>query len=456
MSLKKYDSASDEINNLAELCKNNSSVNPVLYQQYDVKRGLRDANGKGVLTGLTTVSDVRQYELVDGEYVPGKGKLFYRGMNVQDIVNGAMKEGRFAFEETVFLLMFGKLPTRDELSEFRKMLHSNYELPRHFVRDVVMNAPPEDMMNSLSRCVLSLYSYDERANDISVENVLRQCIQLTAQLPELAIYCYHAYQDYTHKGPLYIAKPRKSYSIAENMLYMLRPSGIFTELEARVLDSALILHAEHGGGNNSTFTMRVVTSSGSDTYSAFAASLCSLKGPRHGGANLKVSDMMEDIKENVSDWADDEEITAYLRKILDKKAFDHSGLIYGIGHAVYTLSDPRAEIFKGFVSELSSAKGRVKEFELYDKVERIAPILLSEKSSVYKPLSANVDFYSGFAYRMLGLPRQLYTPLFAAARMAGWSAHRLEELINSSKIIRPAYKSVCEEKKYIPIGDRKK
>lgn len=381
--------------------------------------------------------------------------LFYRGYNVKDIIADFAKTGRFGFEETVYILLFGKLPDEQELLQFKDVLANYRELPVSFVRDFIMKAPSGDIMNSLARSVLALYSYDEKPDDTSVGNVLRQCIRLISLFPQLAVYGYQAYNYYV-KGndSFFIHEPKHEYSIAENILYMLRLDGKFTPLEAQLLDMSLVLHAEHGGGNNSTFTTHVVTSSGTDTYSAIAAALGSLKGPRHGGANIKVRHMFKDIKANVSDWNNDEEISAYLLKILNREAFDNSGLIYGMGHAVYSLSDPRAEVFKGFVEKLAKAKGLDAEYNLYANVERLAPEVIAQKRKIYKGVSANVDFYSGFVYDMLGIPEELYTPIFAVARIAGWSAHRLEEIINSGKIIRPAYMNVQERRDYVKFEDR--
>ena len=443
-----------ELKRLTDLCINNSSVDEMLYTLYDVKRGLRDIDGKGVLTGLTHVSTILQNEKVDGKLVPADGRLYYRGINVIDLINGAVSENRFGFEETVYLLLFGQLPNRSELASFKEMLGDCRALPRNFVRDVIMKAPSGDLMNSLTRSVLTLYSYDKQPTDISIQNVLRQCLQLIAIMPQLMVYSYQAHRHYNLGESFYIVQPQKELSFAENILYMLRPDHRYTELEARVLDLALTLHAEHGGGNNSTFTMHVVTSSGTDTYSAIAASLCSLKGPRHGGANIKVVEMMSDLKKKVRNWKSDEQISAYLSDILDKKAFDHAGLIYGIGHAVYTKSDPRCVMLKKFTRDLSKEMHAEREFALYEKVEELAPKIIGDRRRMYKDISANVDFYSGFAYRLLGLPFELYTPLFATARIAGWSAHRLEELVTSGKIIRPAYMGIEPDHKYVPIDER--
>lgn len=442
------------IRSLAEVCLENGRIDPSLYSKYDVKRGLRDVNGKGVLTGLTDISEIRQNKIVDGKTVPCEGKLFYRGINVEDLIAGHVAEDRFGFEETVYLLLFGRLPNTEELETFCELLAHDRRLPAGFVRDVVMKAPSTDMMNALAKSVLSLYAYDKNPEDISVENVLRQCLQLIAVFPLISVYGYNAYIHFHKNKSLIIHQPKPELSTAENILRLLRPDKKYTKLEARVLDMALVLHAEHGGGNNSTFTTHVVTSSGTDTYSAIAAALGSLKGPRHGGANIKVVQMFDDLKKHVSDWSDEEEILAYLGRLLDKEAFDKKGLIYGMGHAVYSVSDPRARVFKSFVEQLSREKGRRKEYDLYLAVERLAPKAIASKRQIYKGVSANVDFFSGFAYSMLGLPHELYTPLFAVARIAGWSAHRIEELAGNGKIIRPAYMSVCTETSYVKLSDR--
>ncbi len=449
-----YSQNSPVIENLCAKCVENSRIDADLYAKYDVKRGLRDLNGKGVLTGLTEISEIRQNKIVNGETVPTDGKLFYRGINVTDLIEGFVKDNRFGFEETIYLLFFGQLPTAQELEDFKELLASYRTLPKNFVRDVVMKAPSGDMMNTLARSVLTLYCYDSNANDVSLANVLRQCLQLISVFPLLSVYGYHAYNHYAKGKSLYIHNPDKNLSTAENILMMLRPNQEYTELEAKVLDIALVLHAEHGGGNNSTFTTRVVTSSGTDTYSAIAAALSSLKGPKHGGANAKVVGMFSEMKKSVKDWTDEDEVKNYLRKLLHKEAYDKAGLIYGMGHAVYSISDPRAKVFKGYVDQLAHEKGLDKEFALYSLVEKLAPEVIAEEKRIYKGVSANVDFYSGFVYSMLGLPKELYTPLFAIARIAGWSAHRMEELINAGKIIRPAYMSVAEEREYRALSDR--
>lgn len=449
--MSKYTEITPELMELADLCKRNTLIDPELYTKYDVKRGLRDISGKGVLTGLTEICEIISYSIVDNDYIPCEGKLYYRGVDVEDFISGFINEKRFGFEEAVYLLLFGNLPTEDKLNQFTKLLERYRELPPSFVRDIIMKAPSKDMMNTLARSVLTLYSYDDRADDISLENVLRQCIQLIAVFPLLSVYGYQAYSHYHFNGSLVIHPPKEGLSTAENILRMLRPNMKYTELEAKILDVALVLHAEHGGGNNSTFTTHVVTSSGTDTYSSVAASLGSLKGPKHGGANIKVMQMFEDMKENIKDWKDEEEVSAYLSDLLNKKAFDRSGLIYGMGHAVYSISDPRANVLKGYVRSLSEEKGMMNEFGLYEMVERLAPEIIAKERKMYKGVSANVDFYSGFVYHMLGLPKELYTPIFAIARIAGWSAHRLEELNNAGKIIRPAYKSVSKHRNYVPL-----
>lgn len=450
----KFSDITPEITRLADMSMEGYRIDPELYTQYDVKRGLRDINGNGVVAGLTNISTIKVLDMGDGMPNHGDGKLYYRGIDVEDIVAGFIKEKRFGFEETVYLLLFGKMPSMNELVEFKKILADFRELPSNFMRDVIMKAPADNMMNTLAKSVLALYSYDDKANDISVPNVLRQSIELITLMPVLLVYAYHAYRYARLGGDLFIHSPNPEYSIAENILYMLRENRSFTELEARILDLALVLHAEHGGGNNSTFTVHVVSSSGTDTYSAIAAALGSLKGPKHGGANIKVAMMFDDMKQNVGDWEDEAEVKAYLRKLLHKEAFDKAGLIYGMGHAVYSQSDPRAKVFKGFVESLSSEKGRHDEFALYSLVERLAPEVIAEERRIYKGVCANVDFYSGFVYRMLGIPDELFTPLFAASRIAGWSAHRIEELINSNKIIRPAYKAISPMREYTDMENR--
>ena len=443
-----------KIGKLVGLCEKNYSIDPVLYQKYDVKRGLRDINGQGVRDGLTNISNVSATAIVDGESVPARGKLYYRGIDVEQIVKGFSDENRFGFEETVYLLLFGELPDREALRQFQELLAEARPLPTTFTRDVIMKSPSDDMMNTLARSVLTLYSYDPNPNDLSISNVLKQCIRLIAQFPSLAVYGYQAFEYYKNDESLFLHHPNPELSTAENILYMLRPDSKYTDLEAKILDLALVLHAEHGGGNNSSFTVHVVSSSGTDTYSAIAAALGSLKGPKHGGANIKVVHMFDDMMRTLPDWTDEEAVKNYLRALLHKEAFDHAGLIYGMGHAVYSISDPRATVFKSFMEKLSEEKGYQKEFALYSLVERLAPGVIAEERRIYKGVCANVDFYSGFVYRMLGLPYELFTPIFAISRIAGWSAHRLEELINANKIIRPAYKAVKDEVPYQKLEDR--
>lgn len=450
-----FQDTSTKIEQYASLCLDNCKIDPQLYTEHHVFRGLRDLNGKGVLTGLTEISDIISKKTVNGEERTCPGELYYRGYNVKDLVKGFTTDNHFGFEEITYLLLFGQLPNKKELQEFNSLLGELRPLPNNFVRDIIMKASSTDMMNSLARSVLTLYSYDKKPDDTSISNVLHQCLQLIARFPSLAVYGYNAY-NYNKKksGSFFVHEPDPNLSTAENTLYMLRLDGKYSPLEAKVLDMALVLHAEHGGGNNSTFTTHVVSSSGTDTYSAIAAALGSLKGPKHGGANIKVSAMFEDIKQNIKDWSDDEEITAYLSKILNKQAFDKTGLVYGIGHAIYSESDPRAQILKLYVENLSAEKGLQNEYMLYSKVEELAPKLIAKQRKMYKGVSANVDFYSGFVYDMLGLPHELFTPIFAIARISGWSAHRIEELLNAGKIIRPAYKAVQPHREYIPMDKR--
>lgn len=443
-----------EIERLTEVCKEHSSLDLSLYGKYDVKRGLRDINGKGVLAGLTQVSNVQATKIVDGQEVPCAGSLSYRGYDIKELTGGFIRDKRFGFEETAYLLLFGKLPDKEELKEFTDLLANQRSLPKNFTRDVIMKAPSSDIMNALSRSVLTLYSYDKNPDDISLPNVLRQCLNLISVFPLISVYGYQAYNHFVRGKSFYIHNPKKELSTAENILRMLRPDKKYTALEAQILDIALILHMEHGGGNNSTFTTHVVSSSGTDTYSAIAAALGSLKGPKHGGANIKVVSMVQDMKKEVKDWEDEDEVRDYLKKLLHKEAFDRRGLIYGMGHAVYSVSDPRAEVFKGFVETLAKEKGRMKDYRLYSMVERLAPEVIAEERRIYKGVSANVDFYSGFVYSMLDLPLELFTPMFAVARIVGWSAHRMEELINTDKIIRPAYKNVLAPAAYVPLEDR--
>lgn len=449
-----YSEITPYIKHLARLSNQSNHIVPEMYTKYDVKRGLRDIDGNGVVAGLTEISRVcAKAKDADGNLVPCEGQLYYRGINVRDIVHGFVAEDRMGFEETAYLLLFSKLPTSDELNQFTNYLSMYRTLPPSFVRDMILKAPGKDMMNILSRCVLALYAYDDNADDISTENVLRQCMQLIARFPLLSVYAYQSYQHYHHNNLLFIRHPKPEYGTAENFLYILRENGQFSSLEAKLLDLALVLHAEHGGGNNSTFTTHVVTSSGTDTYSAISAALGSLKGPRHGGANIKVMQMFDDMKANI-DITNRNEVKHYLVKLLDKQAFDRAGLIYGMGHAVYSLSDPRADILRTYAGKLSIEKGMEDEFLLYKTVEQLAPEIIADRRRMYKGVSANVDFYSGMVYKMLGLPYELFTPIFATARIAGWSAHRLEEIQNAGKIIRPAYINVKEERPYQFMQDR--
>ena len=454
-SLKEYSlfEVTPEIEHFAKVCEEKNAINKELYTKYEVKRGLRDLNGKGVLAGLTNISDVCATKVVDGKEVPCAGNLYYRGYNIKDLVKGFLQEDHYGFGEISYLLLFGELPNEEELATFHKTLVERRTLPPTFVRDVIMKAPSRDMMNSLSRSILSLYSYDAKADDTSIPNVLRQCLNLISQFPMLMVYGYHAY-NYRLGDDLFIYAPSPELSTAENILMMLREDRQYTKLEARILDMALVLHMDHGGGNNSTFTTHVVTSSGTDTYSTIAAAMASLKGPKHGGANIKVTQMFEDMKEKVHDWEDRDEVRNYLVQLLEKQAFDKKGLIYGMGHAIYSVSDPRADIFKEFVQKLAKEKGYEKEYALYEMVENMAPEVIAEKRKIYKGVNANVDFYSGLVYSMLGIPSALYTPIFAAARIVGWSAHRLEELINVDKIIRPAYKPLAPYRDYVRMEER--
>ena len=422
-----YSEVTPEIVRLAEMSREAGVIDTELFTKYDVKRGLRDLNGKGVLAGLTNISDVRATKIVDGKSVPAEGRLFYRGYEVKDLIDGFSRDNRFGFEEVTYLLLFDKLPNTQELEDFEKLLIFYRSLPTSFVRDIIMKAPSKDMMNTLARSILTLYSYDDAADDVSLPNVLRQCLQLISLCPLLSIYGYQAYSHYHDGQSFFIHQPLSEGSMAENILHILRPDSRYTPLEAKLLDICMILHMEHGGGNNSTFTTHVVSSSLTDTYSVMAAAIGSLKGPRHGGANIKVIQMFEDMKKEVKDWADEEEVSRYLDRLLNKDAFDKAGLIYGVGHAVYSISDPRAVVLKKFVEKLSEEKGLHKEFELYNLVERLAPKIIAGERKMYKGVSVNVDFYSGFVYKMLGLPMELYTPIFAIARMSGWAAHRLEE-----------------------------
>ena len=443
-----------KIEELADLCRGNYQIDPELYSKYDVKRGLRDINGKGVCAGLTNISQIIPGTEVNGETQLGDGQLLFRGYHIEDLVNGFISEKRFGYEETVYLLLFGQLPNSKELEDFSTLLRSCRSLPPSFTRDVIMKSPSEDMMNTLAKSVLALYSYDHNPNDTSLPNVLRQCIQLIAQFPSIAVYGYQAYRYYKNDQSLFLHQPDPKLSAAENLLSLLRADQKYTKLEAQILDLALVLHAEHGGGNNSTFTVHVVSSSGTDTYSTMAAALGSLKGPKHGGANIKVVQMFDDMKERVHDWKDEDEVANYLRRLLHRDAFDNAGLIYGMGHAVYSHSDPRATVLRGFVEQLAEEKQCMEEYALYAMVERLAPEVIAQERRIYKGVCANVDFYSGLVYRMLGLPSELFTPIFAISRIAGWSAHRIEELLGASKIIRPAYRAVKEWQDYVPLTAR--
>ena len=427
------------------VCRRNDTISPRLYEEYGVKKGLRDENGNGVLAGLTNISKITSSKIVDGKKLPCDGQLWYRGYRVEDLI-GSLGETELGYEKIAYLLLMGQLPDSAAAEEFRTLLGECRTLPTNFTRDVIMKAPGKDIMNSMTRGILTLASYDERAIDTSVSNSLRQCIQLIAEFPLLAVYGYHAYNYYENIDSMVIHRPDPALSTAENLLMMLRPNKKYTATEAKVLDTALILHMEHGGGNNSTFTTRVITSSGSDTYSTIAAAMSSLKGPKHGGANIKVMEMMEDIRLHVPDCSDKEALEDYLAKIINRDAFDRKGLVYGMGHAVYSLSDPRERIFKGYVEKLAAEKGRGDDLTLYRNVEELAPQLIAKHRRIYKGVSPNVDFYSGFVYDMLGIPQELYTAMFAVARIVGWSAHRIEELICMDKIIRPAYMSVMEER----------
>ena len=429
---------------IQDTCIKNDSIPKELYAKYGVNRGLRDINGNGVLTGLTNISEIISSRIVDGEKVQCDGELWYRGYHIQTLING-LGEDELGFEKIAYLLLMGVMPTPEQEAEFKDLIGGCRILPTNFTRDVIMKAPSHDIMNTMTRAILTLASYDDKALDTSISNSLRQCIQLISEFPMLAVYAYNAYVHYEKNESMFIHHPDPKLSTAENLLMLLRPDKKFTKTEAKVLDTALILHMEHGGGNNSTFTTRVVTSSGSDTYSTIAAAMSSLKGPKHGGANIKVIEMIDDIKKHVKDSADKEAIAAYLKKIIDKEAFDKKGLVYGMGHAIYSVSDPREKVFRRFVEQLANEKGREKDLMLYNNIEEIAPILIAQKRKIYKGVSPNVDFFSGFIYDMLGIPTELYTAIFAIARIVGWSAHRIEELVTVDKIIRPAYMSVMKE-----------
>ena len=443
------------LDDLTRISIESGTIDPQLYRKYNVKRGLRNANGTGVLVGLTSIGDVHGYIVDENEKVPVEGRLRYRGIELDEIVRGFQAEKRHGFQETAYLLLFGHLPTKEQLERFSEMVGACRELPEGFTENMILKAPSPDIMNKLARAVLACYSYDSNPDDISIKNVLRQCIEMIGRVPTMAAYGYQAKRHYYDNKSLYLHKPQAGLSTAENFLYLVRPDSAYTPLEAEILDLSLVLHAEHGGGNNSAFALHVVTSSDTDTYSAIAAAIGSLKGPKHGGANIRVAEMFDDIKGHVKDWKDDDEVSAYLSKILRKEAFDRKGLIYGIGHAVYTLSDPRAVILREKAEELAGEKSRIDEYKLYRTVERCAPRVIVEHKQQSQPLATNVDFYSGFIYSMLNIPRELYTPIFAVSRMAGWSAHRIEEIISGGRIMRPAYKSVSEKAHYVPINNRK-
>ncbi len=452
--MKSDNDYSKRIDNLCSMAASRSLVDSSLYTKYNVKRGLRDISGKGVLAGLTNIGDVQGQTVVAGSTVPGPGKLIYRGIDIEEIVKGFLEEGRTGFEETCYLLLFGELPDKQELDWFQKLLSSYRTLPHDFIHNSILTLSSRNIMNAMAQTVLALYLMDESADDNDIHNVLRQSLFLIAVFPLIAAYCYRAHAYRYGNSSLIIHSPRLDLSTAANLLYMLRENSVYTPLEEQLLDLALVLHAEHGGGNNSSFTTHVVTSSGTDTYSTITAALGSLKGPRHGGANIKVVQMFEDMKKHLTDWEDDSQIENYLYKLLNKKAFDLSGLIYGIGHAVYSVSDPRSLLLRKYVEKLAREKGMLKEFRLYEKVEKLAPEIISHKRKMYKGVSANVDFYSGLLYSLLDIPTELFTPIFAIARIVGWCAHRIEELANRGKIIRPAYKSVSSSRHYIPMEKR--
>ncbi len=452
--IERYNNNIHQVDTLTEQASPRYEIDQSLYTKYEVKRGLRDLDGKGVRAGLTTISKITASKTVDGVTVPDEGHLYYRGIAIEDLVNGFIEHDRFGFEEIVYLLVMGKLPTEKEYNDFHELLADFQELPHHFISGTIMRMPSDSIMNTIAKCVLSLHSYDPKPDSTEISNVMRQSLQLIAQFPSLAVYGYQSAMYFRQGKSMFIQKPDPKLTIAENILHMMRPDGKYTRLEARLLDLCLVLHAEHGGGNNSSFTVHVVSSSGTDTYATIAAALGSLKGPKHGGANIKVVEMFDDIKAHCPDWKDEDALRAYLQAMLKGEAFDKSGLIYGMGHAVYSESDPRAVILKQFVKQLSVEKGREKEFALYETIERLAKETISANRKIYKGVCANVDFYSGFVYRMLGIPEELFTPMFAIARIAGWSAHRLEELINCKKIIRPAYLSVSDSQPYLPIEER--
>ena len=445
----------DFVTSLCEEYRAHNYIDPSYYERWGVKRGLRNADGTGVLAGVTQIGNVLGYYVQDGERYPMDGKLIYRGINVEELIDGFMREGRFGFEETAYLLLFGALPDRGRLEEFKQVLSDSHTLPRMFTEDMILKAPSPDVMNKLARSVLALYSYDDNPDDLSLANQLRQAIQLIARVPVIVAHAFAVKRHYYNEESLYLHRPQPGLSVAENFLYSVRHDNRFTEQEARLLDLCMVLHAEHGGGNNSAFACRVLSSSGTDLYSAVAAAVGSLKGPRHGGANKKVMEMFRHIESDVTDWKDDEAVKDYLGKILRKEAGDRSGLIYGMGHAIYTLSDPRAVLLKKFARELAATKGMLEEFQLFEAVERLTPSVLADVKGDKKVVCANIDLYSGFVYKMMGIPEELYTPLFAMARVVGWCAHRLEEVGGSAnRIIRPAYKAVAPLHPFVPLDQR--
>ncbi|MBR3941840.1 MAG: citrate/2-methylcitrate synthase [Clostridia bacterium] len=454
-NLQEYTAEDKEfIGELIDTTRKTNHIPPELYGNYNVKRGLRNADGTGVLVGLTVIGEVHGYIIEDSDRIPAKGRLLYRGIDVEDLVKGCQREGRFGYEETCYLLLFGVLPDEKQLNDFKDLLNRLRNLPNGFVEDMIIKAPSKNIMNKLARCVLALYSYDESPDDLSINNVLLQCLNLIAKFPSLIANSYSVKRRAFENDSLVLHAPHPTLSASENFLYMLRPDQKYTRLEAEILDLCMIVHAEHGGGNNSAFTTHVVSSSGTDTYAAISAAISSLKGPKHGGAALAVQEMFSELKENVKDWADEREVDAYLTKIIRKEAYDRSGLIYGMGHAIYTISDPRAVLLKEKARELAIAKGREKEFALYELVEHLSPLIFNRERKSSKTMCANVDFYSGFIYNMLGIPQDLYTPLFAMSRIVGWSAHRLEELMSGGKIIRPAYKSIAHRSQYVSLEKR--
>ena len=433
----------------------NDPIDPALYKQYDVKRGLRNENGTGVLVGLTHIGDVVGYEIKDGQKIAVPGRLVYRGYNVEDLIKDAEVNKQFGYEQCAYLLLFGELPTKEQLERFNTYLGKYRALPNNFVEDMIMKAPSNNIMNKMARGVLASYSYDDDPENRNIGNIVKQCVQLIARFSTLAAYGYQAKRRYYDNKSMFIHNPKPELSTSENFLRLIRSDKQYSRLEAEILDLALILHAEHGGGNNSSLTVHVVSSADTDTYSAIAAAIGSLKGSRHGGANIRVVEMMDDIKANIKDWSSEKEVSEYIRKIATKQAFDRSGLVYGMGHAVYTINDPREVLLKAKAKELAKEKGCLEEFELYDMIERITPGIIQEVHNSDKKICANVDLYSGFVYSMLNIPRELFTPIFAISRIAGWSAHRIEEIVSGGRIYRPAYKNVMSERPFVPFTERK-